>query len=304
MNRSRREFLRIGTGGITAGLSGFAGCLDRLDSLPGTDEGDYRTWLPAPEAVGGERAYQFFRVRPAKTLEFEASLTEDAVEKLLAYGDGMEQLLGLDASEVNELIVGPPFRVGQTSVEQDAIRSELSAKQFNEQGTVDSFSIFTSEQAETAVGVADGTVISANTDDGSPQSIVEAVVETHGDSDAQYQTVNEAFGMLSEGLNNGHFLTGTVHQPHEQTAPEQAQFEGAVGWGLSRTFKKTESPGQWLIVFESEAVADEQAVKAWADASLADVNTVQVAQAGRTVLVTGKEPTEKLSIRETLPTVE
>lgn len=302
MDLSRRDFLRYGSAGVAVGLSG---CLDQLTPLPGTDEGSYRRWLPAPDALTGGENYQFLRVKPNEVAAYEDALSDDAFETLSQYGEKLKTLVDLDNEAVTELIGGPHFQVAHTNATENALDSRLTSQQFVKRATTAEFGIYVDEQSPTtAIGLKDGLVVRAETGDGTAQSIVETVAKTHAGEAKQYKEVNPALQTLTAGLNNGHYLTGRVHEPHTETAPKQGTFEGAVGWGISRTFKKTESPGQWLIVFESEDAADEQVVKSWAEASLAGVESIQAAQAGKAVLVTGREPTEKLTVRQSLPTAD
>ncbi|MFC6733623.1 MULTISPECIES: hypothetical protein [unclassified Haladaptatus] len=303
MELSRRDVLRYGCAGAATGL---AGCIDQVTPLPGTDEGSYRRWLPAPAALPDGDDYQFFRVSPTKFVQYEDAMRVETWENVTKYGSSLRSLLDLQHQDVSEFTIGPGFKVGVTSLETETLADRLTGRQFSKQTSLDGFDIYANTETSAAVGLKEETIVYVDGDTDSAADRLQTVITTHADEAEQYKSASEAFGTLTEGLNNGHFLTGVVHQPHEETAPEQGTFAGAVGWGISRTFKKTESPGQWLIVFESESAAEarEQAVKSWAEASLSDVNNIKAAQTGKVVLVTGKEPTEKLALSKSLPTAE
>lgn len=303
--RSRRAVLR--TGAVAGlGIAGaVAGC-SQLDSLTGgtdstadgtTDQdtpGRYRRWLPAPAAFNTEGYY--FEAVDYETLQANESHFDASVYSDYAESDLFEELnLPLDAVESSIFIgpitngVSPTVVLGEFAAGDVTGRlTELGYEQRRESGE---YAVYA---GESAIGVTDGRLVFSNDGD---EDWVEAILAAERGDEPSYAEESEEMERLLNSVESGTFVYGTTHDPTppEDADPADGVFAGTVGFGYQDTVTGETTDTKIVVLFESEADVDMDAVSTYTNGDLfAEYQSVSSTRDGRVVVITGETPTNTL----------
>lgn len=277
MDQSRRRFLGVSGSVVSTALLG--GC-SALPGGGGTASADpsgaapaFRQWVPSPGETNGGKGYAtndvvFWDVERIR--DFEADLHPSFYDRLSSVAETFVPAVSPSSVSSVVSVADESATVYRGSFDTNAVGSALEDDGFSVGQELGAFDVYLPSDAQSpfVVGVGESAVVvgegaDIQTTSGQTSNIDErtAVVETvtaRRDADARYGESNGTFRTLADesaGFDGGELYT---HERVSDPAPENLQFEGAVGAATGMQFDRPKSTFALVFAFSdaSEAVVD------------------------------------------------
>jgi hypothetical protein len=244
-DRTRRVFLRAGTGLLTAGLATLtAGCTSALPPLgarqrfgrvnvPPAADPTYRRWLPAPTAIDGFDAPEYrFLLRHPTELDYPAPVRFTTPRKRLVAD---LDYLGVGYADYDRLLRTPFGTVLDGGFDPAAVRATLAETGYRRDGRYAGYDVFSRPDVPRRAVLVDGAVVwsSRRVHD---HPTVAALVDAHEGDRPRYHEEREAFARVTDAIGESRMVE---HIPPNDvrtwTSAEGFRFDGDTAYHV-RTF--------------------------------------------------------------------
>jgi hypothetical protein len=298
---TRRELLRLGgTAHGASAVAATAGCL----GVPcvagfGNCRGAYVQWLPEPGAAWATTTG--FRVVDYSSLadqedEFDDETDFDEVEQRWEPAD-------VDWEDVSMGLAFHGVDVVDASFDRDDVIGDFEDEDFDAEGDHGGYEVLLGPDERAAVGVGDGTLVTAGLASGSfedPPNVVETVVDARSGDEDRYDDEVDSFGPLTNALGDGDIISAQTMDAVDDGDPERGRFENVVASGFRHVVDGSTTDGKWVFVFEEGDDVDTGDVENWIEASEESDGTfstwedASVGKNGRKAVVTTTADTDEL----------
>ncbi|WP_318567807.1 hypothetical protein [Salinigranum marinum] len=244
-DRTRRAFLRTGTGMLTAGLATLtAGCTSALPPLgarqhfgrvnvPPAADPTYRRWLPAPGSIDGFDAPEYrFLLRQPTELDYPAPVRFTTPRKRLVAD---LDYLGVGYADYDRLLRTPFGTVLDGGFDPAAVRATLDETGYRRDGSYAGYDVFARADAPRRAVLVDGAVVWAS-NRVHDHPTVAALVDAHEGNLPRYHEEREAFERVTDAIGESRMVE---HIPPNDvrtwTSAEGFRFDGDTAYHV-RTF--------------------------------------------------------------------
>ncbi|WP_424016851.1 hypothetical protein ACOZ4N_13305 [Halorientalis pallida] len=283
----RRRVLRTGTALLAGGLTvGLGGCLQRDDTDTPTDDGGdggddlpaYTDWLPAPDALNGQR-YPITVIDVAAARDHAAVIEGTRFDGLTSSG---VQYPGIEPDAFTRMVGVGQVQVLTGDFESDTFAGLLDDRALTEAGTAGDYTLYDGGAGAAAL-TTDVAVVTRN----GSLADVRAVLDAKRGAADRFTAVDDDCRRLVTALGDATLVFGLPH-------PGPSGIDGVVAYGGAFTVAGERTTLDAPLVFENRGAAAVDAVEtALADEDYFDPATsTSVTRRGRSVVVTASFPTD------------
>lgn len=295
MTTARRTFLR--TAAATGALA-LAGCTGLLDGDGELAAGD---WLYEPGTVSDVDHYLALRYAPSELADRGGSFDDGVYDAMRAFGNAARDRVDLSFAQTTEQLVFGPNSVLKADFEPDDVASSLEADDYASEGEYEGFDVYVGPGEDAAVGIDDDVLVVARSTGifgsaDNAESILEAILDVNAGNAESYVEDNEDFETLVDATDDGEIQSMRTHEETSTTDTDDGRFAGEVARGIDSELEDDNRIETTFVrVFDEASDIDDGDVEDWVDANqdgtFADFDDVEIEIDGRTVEVTGTEPT-------------
>lgn len=297
---SRRRLLRAAGAASVAATLPLAGCSNGLGRLGGggrSGPGDYRQWLPAPAAVGGDR-YGVLAIDVATAREVEDRLRD------VGMWQNVERALRADGSIVTfdrgtvEQYFGGPGTVYTGSFDLEKLVAQANAGGFVEVDDHRELKLFQREGADDGYTFALSSSAVVFPREGGAAA-AKRIIDTRNGGVGRYGDDPET-GPLIEALELPLYVQAQFWDEPGSSGARSAYDEGRLGVGYTHDVDGDTTTTVWHHLYASAGAAAAAPIVDWVTQQSTDrgaldgYSDVTVERDGRIVSVSGTLPTDEL----------